>query len=540
MKPAFQLPFKCGQTWNAHTYGPTRDKPNQHHSPDADALDLMRFSGNKNVSADEDVLASAAGTVIEAHGTESEDPPYGSVITIQHEGEWKTQYVHLDDALSVKKNDKVVRGQKIGVVGGKIEIFGTENAHLHYVQWKGGNGVRATFNGVDTIVHEGAANADGSFPAEDLVSANCPVPPFGPPVSAVSRDPTCLDVFAVGRDGRIMAAAWEQPLLHGKWRGWWHIRGGKTSKNGAIASVSRDHGKLDVFVVGLNGTVYTAAWSENVKESEWRGWWPIGGVEVPVGSPVGAVSRSPTRLDVFVVAKDGLVYTAAWDQNVSQGKWRGWWNIGGMTAPPGAAISAVARDANKLDIFIVGNDGHVYTAAWDHFVDGGKWRGWWNIQEGKNCPPGALVSSVSRDPNKLDVFVVGNNGRIYAAAWDKNVEQGKWRGWWNIQDGKNCPAGAPVNVVSRHPNNLDVFVVGNDGRVYAAASDQTASQGQWQGWWNIQEGKNCPPGAPVAAAARDANKLGIFVVGNDGVVYTAAWDKNADPNKWHGWWKIVP
>jgi hypothetical protein len=56
--------------------------------------------------------------------------------------------------------------------------------------------------------------------------------------------------------------------LDGKWRGWWHIRGGKTSKNPEIASVSRDANKLDVFVVGGNGTVYTAAWDKKVKESE--------------------------------------------------------------------------------------------------------------------------------------------------------------------------------------------------------------------------------------------------------------------------------
>jgi len=55
-----------------------------------------------------------------------------------------------------------------------------------------------------------------------------------------------------------------------------------------------------------------------------------------------------------------------------------------------------------------------------------------NIQEGKNCPLGAPVSPGSRDPNKLDVFVVGNDGRIYTAAWDHHVADGKWRGWWKI------------------------------------------------------------------------------------------------------------
>ena len=170
-RPPFQLPFKCGQKWRASTY--------DGHYPDQDSLDLLRFQGTTNISAGEDVLASAAGTVIEAHDTNSENPPYGSVVTIEHVGGWKTQYIHLDDALSVKKDEKVGRGQKIGTVGGNIAIFGTANAHLHYTQWFGSSGVRAVFNGVATAVHAGAKDANGNYPTENLISANCPVPAVG-------------------------------------------------------------------------------------------------------------------------------------------------------------------------------------------------------------------------------------------------------------------------------------------------------------------------------------------------------------------------
>jgi hypothetical protein len=170
-RPPFQLPFKCGQTWRASTY--------DGHYPDQDSLDLLRFSGSTNISAGEDVLASAAGKVIEAHNTNSEDPPYGSVVTIEHNADWKSQYIHLDDALSVKNDDMVGRGQKIGTVGGNIAIFGTANAHLHFTQWFGSSGVRSVFNGVATTVHAGAKDANGNYPTENLVSANCPVPVAG-------------------------------------------------------------------------------------------------------------------------------------------------------------------------------------------------------------------------------------------------------------------------------------------------------------------------------------------------------------------------
>jgi murein DD-endopeptidase MepM/ murein hydrolase activator NlpD len=163
MKPVFQMPFMYHQTWRASTY--------DGHSPDQDSIDLIRFSGASNISAGQPVFASADGTVVEAHDTQNKSPPYGSVVTIDHDGVWKTQYVHLDDALSVKKGDKVVRGQRIGSVG---KIAGL-TPHLHYVQIQNGNAVRVTFNGSAINVHAGAKKPDGTYPTQNLTSANQPI-----------------------------------------------------------------------------------------------------------------------------------------------------------------------------------------------------------------------------------------------------------------------------------------------------------------------------------------------------------------------------
>ena len=64
-------------------------------------------------------------------------------------------------------------------------------------------------------------------------------------------------------------------------------------------------------------------------------------------SPIGAVSRSADKLDIFAVADDGNVYTAAWEPDF--GSWHGWYLIGGATFPPGAPVYAVSRSAEKLD-----------------------------------------------------------------------------------------------------------------------------------------------------------------------------------------------
>jgi hypothetical protein len=354
-------------------------------------------------------------------------------------------------------------------------------------------------------------------------------------VEGISRHTNKLDVFAIGSDGGIRTAAWEQDVADGKWRGWWRIKSGLATPGAPVSAVARTPNHLDVFVVGNNGGVLTAAWAHNVNNGKWGGWWPIGGVATLRGSLVTAVSRSPTQIDVFVVDKNGGIRTAAWDKNVSDGKWRGWWPIASGAALPGGPVSALSRGANKLDVFVVGNDQGVYTASWDTSVAAGAWQGWTRIGA-LTVRPGTRIGVVARTPDNLDVFAVGEDGTIQTAAWE--VADGNWRGWWQIQSGTALP-GSAVGAVARTPSRLDVFVVGGDGGVYTAAWAANVADGKWQGWWRIKS-LVATPGALVSAVARDPEKLDVFVVGGDGAVYTAAWDHDVADGNWRGWWLIAP
>ncbi|MGW6914465.1 peptidoglycan DD-metalloendopeptidase family protein [Kitasatospora sp. NPDC054939] len=113
-KPAFQLPFPCGTTWELHTYG---------HNP---ALDIM-VEGNTG-SDGRPVLASAAGTVSAAYW----DNGSGNTLQISHGNGWFTAYYHLQDdpAAYVKKGDAVLPSTQIGRIGRTA----TRWAHLHYEQ----------------------------------------------------------------------------------------------------------------------------------------------------------------------------------------------------------------------------------------------------------------------------------------------------------------------------------------------------------------------------------------------------------------------
>lgn len=350
--------------------------------------------------------------------------------------------------------------------------------------------------------------------------------PQGAPVHGVSRSADKLDVFFTDQDGRVMSAAWE-PSMPNWWEGFWHIRGGMAAAGAPVTAVSRGPNKLDIFVVGTDNHIYTAAWRPD--SGGWQGWWRIGNLKAPHRSQVSAVSRSADKLDIFVTDLSGRVMTAAWEPAFTDG-WHGWWHVRGGMAAPGAPVGVTVRGPDQLDIFVVGTDGHCWTAAWQpSFSDG--WHGWWRIGTVR-FPAGGHINAVSRSRNKLDIFGVANGGETVTAAWEPAFTDG-WHGWWHIRGGRGRP-GAPLHAVSRASNKLDVFVTGTDGGTYTAAWEPAFTDG-WHGWWRLNSGR-ATLGAPITAVSRSSNKLDVFVVGTDSRIYTAAWTPTS--GGWQGWWPM--
>jgi len=353
--------------------------------------------------------------------------------------------------------------------------------------------------------------------------------PASATVTAVSRHPNKLDAFVVDNGGRVLTAATDDGLDHGPWRGWWEIPGLRATPGAPVACVDRGPDRLDVFVVGTDGGIYTAAWDQGQAKAAWRGWWRIGNVVAPQGARIAAVSRTPDHLDIFVVDINGNVMSAAWQTGDT--KWRGWWHIQQGRAQAGAYVSAVARETQKLDIFVAATDGQVWTAAWDAKVANAQWRGWWRIGSLK-VPQGAPVTVVAREATKLDVFAVGTDGAVYTAAWDQFVTNAQWRGWWPVAGGKARP-GSVVACAAREAQKLDVMTVGTDGKLYTAAWDQNRDNAQWRGWWRIGDG-DFQQGVETTLLSRRPVSLDGFGAGTDGGVYLVCWNRNIARQQWRG------
>ncbi len=76
-------------------------------------------------------------------------------------------------------------------------------------------------------------------------------------------------------------------------------------------------------------------------------------------------------------------------------------------------------------MFTIGNDNRIYTAAWEPaFTDG--WHGWWSLNGGM-AAHGSFVTAAKRRPDYMDVFVIALDGRAWTAAWSPGSP---WAGWW--------------------------------------------------------------------------------------------------------------
>jgi hypothetical protein len=370
-------------------------------------------------------------------------------------------------------------------------------------------------------------------------------------VSAVSRKLDQLDLFITGSDGHVYTTWWSPGQ---DWPGLqWRDIGGTFPPGAPVAVVSRNPDQLDLFICGQDGRVYTSWWTPGVDWSGLGQWRNIGGVfppgqvaQFPPGAPIAAVSRNPNQIDLFVCGFGGHVYTSWWSAGAD---WSGlgdkWRDIGGVFSS-GAPVAAVSRDLNHLDLFICGQDGHVYTSWWSAGAD---WSGlgnhWRDI--GGVFPKGVIrVAAVSRDLNHLDLFICGQDGHVYTSWWSAGAD---WSGlgdkWRDI--GGVFPSGAPVTVVSRNPNQLDLFICGDDSRVYtswwSAGADWSGLGNHWRNLGGAFPGPRPAflPGTLVTAVSRNPNHLDLFVpaMGDNAIVYTSGWTAGSDWSGLNDHWRLL-
>jgi hypothetical protein len=273
----------------------------------------------------------------------------------------------------------------------------------------------------------------------------------------------------------------------------------------SIAAVASASDRLDIFGLGVDRQMYHKAWNASQWLPSRTDWEPLGGT---FNSPPAAVSWGPERLDIVGLGLNNQMYHKAWNGSQWLPSRSDWEPLGGIFGSP---PTAVTHGADHLDIFALGADRQMYHKAWD----GTRWRPSptdWDFPGGAFGVFNATPSVVSWASNRLDVFALGSDNRMYHRTWDTVG----WQAWEPLGGVFNS---APA-VASWGPGRLDVLGLGLDNQMYHKAWDGTQWLPSRTGWEPLGGVFNSAP----AVASWGPRRLDVFGLGLDNQMYHKAWD----------------
>jgi hypothetical protein len=315
--------------------------------------------------------------------------------------------------------------------------------------------------------------------------------------------------------------------------------------------VDPDDGGLGQYIWRLGGP--NSAGLQGVQNNGGNAGFFYGAYLLPRYSRYDAASGI---LTVYLLASIGnpyqvMLFTS--QLQIGSPGWRGWLraitgpanaashNAGYATFAPTVAPAAAAPDADHLWLVAMGNDARIWANVWTR-TNAVAWSNWFVLSDSPGNPNVSIFDKalppvvVARDAAHVDVFVMGNDYKI----WYKQVVGGTPQSWIQLSGGPFNPTTKPVAVV-RSASVTDVFVTGNDARIWC----NTLTGGAEGGWQLLSDNpgdpnvsafsRNVPPGA----AARDDLTAELFTMGNDSRIWHKVVVRGQNSNGSSSWFPIA-
>jgi hypothetical protein len=202
--------------------------------------------------------------------------------------------------------------------------------------------------------------------------------------------------------------------------------------------------------------------------------------------------------------------------------------------PVNASLTVLARNPGTLDLYAVHSDGSVGNVGW--WGSGDQWHAGYTIGGPGFAPAGAPLTAIARTPDVVDLYVARGDGSVWNASWwGANTNNGRWNAGYPVSSAGFTKAGAPISAIARHPTVVDLYAVRNDGAVWNAGWwAEDVNSGRWNPGYPVSAPGFASSGAPVSVIARTADIVDLYVVRTDGSVWNAGWwAANTNDGKWN-------
>jgi len=277
----------------------------------------------------------------------------------------------------------------------------------------------------------------------------------GAPITALAKGSQFV-LFAADNHGEVFTTT---GAPYAGWSGWGSVSQGSTTPGGHVAAVPWGD-TCALFLSDPNGGIY------GIKATPGFGWENVPGLTSTPGGPITALAKG-SQFVLFVADNHGEVFT---NTGAPYAGWSGWVSVSQGSTTPGGYVTAVPW-GDTYALFLSDPNGGIYgIKATPGF-------GWQNVP-GLTAKPGAPVTAVNwfpapiTDPNSADypilLFTTNTNGQVLSTS---GLPYQSWQPW-GIVGNHPASSGAMLTVASKLVgiSPFSVFFADPSGEVFETTS----------------------------------------------------------------------
>jgi hypothetical protein len=270
----------------------------------------------------------------------------------------------------------------------------------------------------DNIYTRTQARHDSPFSNGNYYNRN--IKHYGSPIIGRDADGRLEVFFVAGDDSRQLYHA-RQSSLSSPSLDFLNPLGGNWSPNRRPVVAKNADGRLEVFMIGLDGALLHKWQTSSTDSTKWSNDWEpleIGslGTGPFLSDPVVSLNAR-NGLELFVISKEGSLHNT-WQDTVAPD--RSTWDLHGNTLIASAGWLSNVRPAvaqntdGRIELFIVDNGGILWHRWQTSKGDSSQWSNWdQQIFGGRKFPTNARPVVAKNADGRLEVFIVGSDDRIY-------------------------------------------------------------------------------------------------------------------------------